>query len=99
MVRLAGVLHYWPHVQGHEYTAVTFLPHLALSVTDLKKYSLSVMASSRAVKEKDPSLKNVFSFFSEYKDPETGELALTHTDVRRNTANFIVAGEFSLIYS
>lgn len=59
---------------------------------DLKAYSISVMTSSRAAKAADPSLKNVFSFFSEVRDPETGELALTPDDVRRNTANFIIAG-------
>lgn len=92
IVRLAGILHYWPHLSGHEYTALIFLPHLAWSANALKKFSLSVMASSKALREKDPSIKDYFSFFSSVRDPDTGELALRPKDVRRNTSNFIVAG-------
>jgi hypothetical protein len=94
VVRLVGVLHFWPHVKGHEYSVLLFLPHLALSSPALKKYALSVIASSKAARAKDPSIKDVFGFFTSYKDPETGELALSPSDVRRNTSNFIVAGTY-----
>jgi hypothetical protein len=52
------------------------------------------MATSKAAREQDPSIKDVFGFFSSARDPDTGELALTHDDVRRNTGNFIIAGMF-----
>lgn len=43
--------------------------------------------------EENPSIKDVFGLFSSARDPDTGELALAPLDVRRNTGNFIVAGE------
>jgi hypothetical protein len=92
ITRLVGVLHYWPSHAYHEFTATLFLPHLAWSATSLRKFSLAVMASSKAARENDPSIKDVFGLFSTAKDPDTGELAFGPVDVRRNTGNFIVAG-------
>ncbi|KUJ22174.1 cytochrome P450 [Mollisia scopiformis] len=92
IVRLVGILHYWPHQPTHEIGSLILLPHLAWSVKDLMKYSKEVMASSKAARIEDPSIKDVFGFFSSVKDPNTGELALTPDSVRRNTANFIIAG-------
>lgn len=92
IVRLVGVLHYWPILSFHETTALVTLPHLAWSVYELRKYSVAVMSSSKAARVKDPSIKDVFGYFSNVKDPDTGKLALGPDDVRRNTANFIIAG-------
>ncbi len=58
----------------------------------MKKFSMSVMAGRYALKENDPSIKDVFELFTDARDPETGELALSPLDVRRNSANFIIAG-------
>jgi hypothetical protein len=95
IVRLVGVLHYWPHLAYHELTALVFLPHLAWSGKALKSFSLAVMERSKITKENDPSIKDVFSLFATAKDPDTGELALKPPDVRRNTGNFIIAGMYS----
>jgi hypothetical protein len=95
VVRLVGVLHYWPHLTYHGLTALLFLPHLAWSSKALKSFSLAVMEKSRLTKEKNPSIKDVFSVFATAKDPDTGELALKPEDVRRNTGNFIIAGMYS----
>jgi hypothetical protein len=92
IVRLVGVLHNWPHLLYHELTALIILPHLTWSVKALRAYSLAVMASSRAARVDNPSIKDVFGHFSSVRDPDTGELALGPDDVRRNTANFIIAG-------
>ncbi|KAH8651813.1 cytochrome P450 [Tricladium varicosporioides] len=92
IVRLVGVLHYWPHMAYHELTALLCLPHLAWSVKALREFSLAVMKSSKEAREKDPSIKDVFGIFSEVRDEETGKLALNADDVRRNTGNFIIAG-------
>jgi hypothetical protein len=94
VLRFVGTLHYWPILAFFEFSSSIFLPHLAWSFVSMRKFSLAVMESSRAVREKDPSIKDVFGIFNSAKDPETGEPALTPTDVRRNTANFIIAGEF-----
>jgi hypothetical protein len=94
IVRLVGVLHQWPHMKYHELSASIFLPHLAWSATSMRKFTLSVMESRYALKEKDPSIKDVFGLFTDARDPETGELALAPLDVRRNSANFIVAGKY-----
>ncbi len=61
---------------------------------DLLRIQRAVMASSKAAREKDPSIKDVFGMFTNARDPDTGELALTPLDVRRNTGNFIVAGTY-----
>ncbi|KAH6672026.1 cytochrome P450 [Halenospora varia] len=92
VVRLVGVLHYWPHMAYHELTALLCLPHLAWSVKALREFSLAVMKSSKEAREKDPGIRDVFGIFSEVRDEETGELALNASDVRRNTGNFIIAG-------
>ncbi len=60
----------------------------------MKQFAMSVMAGRYALKESDPSIKDVFGLFTDARDPETGELALTPLDVRRNSANFIVAGTY-----
>lgn len=92
IVHLIGVLHYWPHMPYHDQAALVFMPHLALSIAPLMKYSQSVMASSKAAREKDSSVKDVWGLVINARDPETGELALKPDIVRRNTANFIIAG-------
>jgi hypothetical protein len=60
----------------------------------MKKFAVSVMASRYALKESDPSIKDVFGLFTDARDPETGELALSPLDVRRNSSNFIIAGTY-----
>jgi len=65
----------------------------------MTKYALAVMESSKSVRVENPSIKDVFGFFTNVRDPDTGELALTPKDVRRNTANFIVAGKFCSVSS
>jgi hypothetical protein len=95
IVRLIGVLHQWPILNYFELSAILFLPHLAWSPSSLKKFSLSVIACRYEMGEKDPSIKDVFGLFSSAKDPDTGELALKPWDVRRNAANFIIAGNSS----
>lgn len=60
----------------------------------MKQFAMSVMAGRYALKESDPSIKDVFGLFTDARDPETGELALSPLDVRRNSANFIVAGTY-----
>ena len=97
IVRLIGVLHQWPFHSYYSLSSLVFLPHLAWSAASMKKFSLSVMASSYALREKDPSIKDVFSLFSTARDPDTGELALAPLDVRRNTGNFIIAGTSPLL--
>lgn len=61
------------------------------------KYSQSVMASSKAAREKDSSVKDVWGLVINARDPETGELALKPDIVRRNTANFIIAGMYRVV--
>lgn len=78
----------------HDKTALLLMPHLALSIAPLMKYSQAVMASSKAAREEDPSIKDVWGLVTNARDPESGELALTPAIVRRNTANFIIAGTF-----
>lgn len=92
VVRLIGVLHYSPTIKFSEILALIFLPHLAWSIPSLRKYSLAVIGSSKEARAKDPSIKDVFEFFASAKIPETGKLALSADSVRRNTANFIIAG-------
>ncbi|OWP05009.1 cytochrome P [Marssonina coronariae] len=92
IVRLVGTLHYWPHHTYHELTALLFLPHLTWSMKALRQHSIAVMSSSRAAREADPSINDVFAFFSSVRDQESGELALSADAVRRNCANFIIAG-------
>lgn len=92
LVRLVGVLHQWPFMKYHEFAALIFLPHLAWSAPSMKKFALSVMAGRYALKESEPSIKDVFGLFTDARDPETGELSLSPLDVRRNSSNFIVAG-------
>lgn len=60
----------------------------------MKQFAISVMAGRYALKESDPSIKDVFGLFTDARDPETGELALSPLDVRRNSSNFIVAGTY-----
>lgn len=93
VTRLAGILHYWPHLAYHEFSALVFLPHLAWSITALRKYALAVMRDSQAAREKDPSINDVYGYFGSATDPRTGQLLLTPVDVRRNTSNFIIAGK------
>jgi hypothetical protein len=96
LVRLVGVLHQWPFMKYHEFAALIFLPHLAWSASSMKQFAMSVMAGRYALKESNPSIKDVFGLFTDARDPETGELALSPLDVRRNSANFIVAGTYFL---
>jgi hypothetical protein len=93
-VRLIGVLHFWPNFSYVGVTSVIFLPHLVWSLKALRGYSLAVMARSEAARDKDPSIKDVFRGVSSVRDPDTGELALSPVDLRRNTGNFIIAGTF-----
>ena len=92
IVRLIGVLHHWPILAYHELSVGIFMPHLAWSATSMRKFTMAVMDSRYELSEKDPSIKDVFALFSSAKDPETGKLALNALDVRRNSSNFIVAG-------
>ncbi|CZR56731.1 uncharacterized protein PAC_06620 [Phialocephala subalpina] len=92
VVRQTGVVHNWPHLAYHEVTALLCLPHLAWSLVALENYSVAVMSSSKAERVKKYSTKDVFGYFSNVKDPDTGELILRPQDVRRNAANFIIAG-------
>ena len=62
----------------------------------MKQFAMSVMAGRYALKESNPSIKDVFGLFTDARDPESGELALSPLDVRRNSANFIVAGTYFL---
>jgi hypothetical protein len=94
VVPLFGVLHQWPFMKYHEFAALVFLPHLAWSASSMKKFAVSVMASRYALKESDPSIKDVFGLFTDARDPETGELALSPLDVMRNSSNFIIAGTY-----
>lgn len=56
------------------------------------------MADGKAARDKDSSIKDIYSYFTTVRDPETGELALTPDDVRRNTGNFIIAGKYHSIF-
>lgn len=92
IVRLIGVIHFAPVVALAEPMALLFLPHLAWSIKVVEDYGKAVTVSSKAARETDPSIQDVFGYFTTAKDPDTGELALSDKAVGANTINFIIAG-------
>ncbi|KAL2068442.1 hypothetical protein VTL71DRAFT_16540 [Oculimacula yallundae] len=91
-VRVVGVLHAWPFLPGYRITALIFLPQISGSIVSLERYANSVIKSSKEVRIQDPSIKDVFGIFTGARDPDTGELALSHKTVQENSATFIIAG-------
>jgi hypothetical protein len=92
IVRLIGVLHQTPILYASRLCVAVFLPHLAWSSNSLRKYAKSVVHSSMEARKQDPTISDVFGQFISAKDPDSGMPALTYTDVRVNSANFLIAG-------
>jgi len=92
IVQLIGILHQNAFLRLHKLVPAIFLPSLAWSTTSLRKYTRAVIQASLDVRKKDPSVSDYFGQFTSAHDPDTGVPALTRTEVRLNSSNFIIAG-------
>ena len=94
IVRFLGVAHQSSLLYTYKLAIILF-PGLVKSASELRKYTIDLMARSMEVRSEfgGHAVKDIFGTLLEAKDPEskTGE-HLTQWDVRINSSNLLVAG-------
>jgi cytochrome P450 len=92
VVKLFGLMHQTPLFRYNDTLTALLVPRLAWAGSSLMQYAKDMMRASVQVHKNDPTISDFFGQFSEAKDPDTGEAALTRREVALNSSNFIIAG-------